>query len=235
MRQTGVEVRPIHQITGASDFSEVFLDARVPAADLIGGPGNGWKVIQVALAAERRGMGELRLEARGDERSADPGKPVPLFARSNDLIELARSAGRLDDPLVREEIMKIHTWRLVNDWTAARAASDPSVGGAAAAASLGKLANSRILHRAAALRYELLGQRVLQYDEAADPEAYRVDYDLMMSFINSIGGGSDQIQRNIIGERVLGLPKGPEPDRGVPFRDVLKAAPTRSFGEGKER
>jgi alkylation response protein AidB-like acyl-CoA dehydrogenase len=229
MRQPGVEVRPIRQITGGSRFSEVFLtDARVPAGNLIGGAGNGWKVLQVALAVERRGMSELPLDSAGDAQTAD-GRP-PLFSRSDDLIALARDAGRLGDPVVRDEIMRIHSWRLVNDWTSARAADEMRTSGSSSLASLGKLANSRILHRAAALRFRLLGSRALEYDETDDREAYQIDYDLMMSFINSIGGGSDQIQRNIISERVLGLPRGPEPDRGVPFRDVLKADATRSLG-----
>ena len=224
MNQPGVEVRPIRQLTGGSEFNEVFLtDARVPAANLIGGPGNGWKVLQVALGAERRGMGEAKDGATSSDRPA-------LYTLSDDLITAARDAGRIDDPIVRQEIMRIHTWRLINAWTNARAVAELRDNGASSLASLGKLANSRILHGAAALKYRLLGARALQYDEQADAAAYRADYDLMYSFVNSIGGGSDQIQRNIISERVLGLPKGFEPDKGVPFRDVLKADATRSLG-----
>jgi alkylation response protein AidB-like acyl-CoA dehydrogenase len=226
MRQPGVEVRPIKQMTGDAEFNEVFLtDARVPAANLVGGAGNGWKVLQVALGAERRGMGELMMAG-----SATSGDKTPLFGMSDDLILAAREAGRADDPVVRQEMMRIHTWRLVNEWNNARALAELLANGSSSLASLGKLANSRILHGTAALKFRLLGVRALQYDQAADAEAYRTDFDLMMSFINSIGGGSDQIQRNIISERVLGLPKGFEPDRGVPFRDVLKADATRSLG-----
>ncbi|ALJ21726.1 acyl-CoA dehydrogenase family protein [Microbacterium sp. No. 7] len=225
MRQPGVEVRPIRQMTGDAEFNEVFLtDARVPAANLIGGPGNGWKVLQIALGAERRGMGEMAMG------TAKTSTRPSLYALSDDLVEAARAAGRSDDPVVRQEIMRIHAWRLTNEWNNARALEEFRTNGASSLASLGKLANSRILHGAAALRYRLLGNRALQYDEAADDEAYRIDYDLMFAFINSIGGGSDQIQRNIISERVLGLPKGFEPDKGVPFRDVLKADATRSLG-----
>lgn len=225
MRQDGVDVRPIKQMTGDSEFNEVFLtDARVPAANLIGGAGNGWKVLQVALGAERAGMGEMAMGGAKKSSKSD------LFSLSDDLIDAAREAGRLEDPVVRQEIMKLHTWRLVNQWNNARALEELRTNGASSLASLGKLANSRILHGAAALKYRLLGNRALQYDEAADAEAYHVDYDALMSFINSIGGGSDQIQRNIISERVLGLPKGFEPDKGVPFRDVLKADATKSLG-----
>jgi alkylation response protein AidB-like acyl-CoA dehydrogenase len=213
----GIEVRPIKQMTGESDFNEVFLtDVRVPASALIGELDDGWRVLQTALKEERRTMGfELGAAKRRE------GGRAPIFTESDDLIEAARQAGKLDDEAVRQDIMRIHTWRLVNDWNAVRAKKQIEAGGGSSLASLGKLAKSRILHSSWALRFRLLGPRGMLYDQA-DKEAYEVDHELMWSFINSIGGGTDQIQRNIIGERILGLPKGYEPDRGVPFRDVRK-------------
>jgi alkylation response protein AidB-like acyl-CoA dehydrogenase len=213
----GIEVRPIRQMTDESDFNEVFLtDVRVPVSALIGQLNDGWRVLQIALKEERRTMGfELGGRKRKDTDRA------PIFTESDDLIEAARSAGQLDDEAVRQEIMRIHSWRLVNDWTAVRARQQIQAGGGSSLASLGKLAKSRILHSSWALRYRLLGPRAMLYDPA-DAHAYRVDHQLMWSFINSIGGGTDQIQRNIIGERILGLPKGYEPDRDMPFRDVRK-------------
>lgn len=232
MRQEGVEVVPIRQMTGGSEFNEVFLtDAKVPAANLIGGAGNGWKVLQSALGAERRGMGEMSVVGESPE---DGGSRSPLFTRSDDLIGAARDVGRLGDAVVVDEIMRIHTWRLTNDWTQARAKADAGGGGNSPLASLGKLANSRILHGAAALRYRLLGDRALQYDTDADEIAHTASYDMMMGFFNSIGGGTDQIQRNIISERVLGLPRGPQPDRNIPFRDARKAS-TRSLSGEKQK
>lgn len=224
MQQDGVEVVPIRQMTGGSEFNEVFLtDAVVPAANLIGGEGNGWKVLQSALGAERRGMGEMAQVGRD---TAETGSRSAVFTRSDDLVDAARTADRLDDPVVIDELMKIHTWRLTNDWTQARAKMENRSRGGSPLASLGKLANSRILHGASDLEFRLLGTRGLQYDKDAttgDPFAYRTSYDLMMGFFNSVGGGTDQIQRNIISERVLGLPRGAQPDKGVPFRDVRKA------------
>ncbi|HVV10492.1 acyl-CoA dehydrogenase family protein [Amycolatopsis sp.] len=223
----GIEVRPIKQMTGESDFNEVFLtDVRVPASALIGELNDGWRVLQTALKEERRTMG---FELGGSKRRE--GDRAPLFSASNDLIEAAREAGRLDDPAVRQEIMRIHSWRLVNDWNAIRAKKQIEAGGGSSLASLGKLAKSRILHSSWALKFRLLGARGLLYDEAADKQAYEVDHQLMWSFINSIGGGTDQIQRNIISERILGLPKGFEPDRGVPFRDVRKGGNARPDGK----
>jgi alkylation response protein AidB-like acyl-CoA dehydrogenase len=234
MQQDGVEVVPIRQMTGDSEFNEVFLtDAVVPAANLIGGEGNGWKVLQSALGAERRGMGEMAQVGRDTVESGENGSPAssPLFTRSDDLVEAARAADRLDDPVIVDEIMKIHTWRLTNDWTQARAKMENRSRGASPLASLGKLANSRILHGASDLEYRLLGTRGLQYDKEGDPDAYRTSYDMMMGFFNSVGGGTDQIQRNIISERVLGLPRGAQPDKGVPFRDVRKAVNRSLSGE----
>ncbi len=221
----GIEVRPIKQMTGESDFNEVFLtDVRVPAGALVGELNDGWRVLQTALKEERRTMGfEL-----GAARHA-AGDRAPIFSESDDLIEAARAAGKLDDEAVRQEIMRIHSWRLVNDWTAVRARQQIQAGGGSSLASLGKLAKSRILHSSWALKYRLLGARGMLYDPA-DAAAYKVDNQLMWSFINSIGGGTDQIQRNIIGERILGLPKGHEPDRGVPFRDVRKGGSARPAG-----
>jgi len=222
----GIEVRPIKQMTGESDFNEVFLtDVPVPASALVGQLNDGWRVLQTALKEERRVMGAALAAA---PRPA--GGRAPIFSESDDLIEAARAAGQLDDEAVRQEIMRIHSWRLVNQWNAVRARRQIQGGGGSSLASLGKLANSRILHSSWALRFRLLGPRAMTYDQA-DATAYQVDNQLMWSFINSIGGGTDQIQRNIISERVLGLPKGHEADRGMPFRDVLKGGSARPAGD----
>lgn len=218
MNSPGIEVRPIRQITGETEFNEVFLtDVRVPVSRMIGNPGDGWKVLQTALIAERAGMG-------GDALAPWAGKA--LAEAASDLVEAARSAGRDGDPLIRQEIVKILSQRLTNSWTGQRAMIE-ALGGSLALANIGKLAMSRILHGAGDLKFRMQGRQslVYDYDPSRDPSHdYPVDHELMFAFINSIGGGSDQIQRNIISERVLGLPKGYEPDKGVPFRDVRKGA-----------
>ena len=222
----GIEVRPIKQMTGESDFNEVFLtDVRVPVSALIGELNDGWRVLQTALKEERRTMG---FEIGAPKRNANDRSAI--FTGADDLIAAARAAGKLDDAAVRQEIMHIHSWRLVNDWNAIRAKKQIEAGGGSSLASLGKLAKSRILHSSWALRFRLLGARGLLYDQA-DKDAYEVDHQMMWSFINSIGGGTDQIQRNIISERILGLPKGHEPDRGVPFREVRKGGTVTPDGK----
>jgi alkylation response protein AidB-like acyl-CoA dehydrogenase len=228
MRQPGIEIRPIHQITGDSEFNEVFLTGvRVPTDAIVGRPGEGWKVLQVALATERSLMGM---------GSSTPGvastTSIGLIDAAADLVEAARQAGRLDDPVVQQEIVQIMSWRLTNTWTSQRATAEIKHG-PSSLASLGKLAMSRILHSSADFAYRMQGEQSLVYDYD-DPHAHRVGRQLMYSFKNSIGGGSDQIQRNIISERVLGLPKGHEVDKGIPFREVRKSVAIRSPSQSQK-
>jgi alkylation response protein AidB-like acyl-CoA dehydrogenase len=88
--------------------------------------------------------------------------------------------------------------------------------------SLGKLAMSGILHTAGSLQASILGAEAMLSGESS-PDGADATYAMLNAFFTSIGGGTDQIQRNIIGERVLGLPKEPEIDKGVPFMDVRKS------------
>ncbi|HXQ18896.1 MAG TPA: acyl-CoA dehydrogenase family protein [Acidimicrobiales bacterium] len=222
MRQVGVEVRPIRQMTGDAFFNEVFLtDARIPADHLLGDLNDGWRVLQTALAHERLVMGS----ATGPVR--DPRR-LPVGARL-DLFELARRTGRSTDPVVRQSLADLYARRQVIGWNAARAKAASAGGTSSPAASLGKLAMSRVLHESAALASALLGPAGTLYGPGA-PDALEANVSSMMAFMNSIGGGSDQIQRNILSERILGLAKDPATDRDVPFRDVPKAPARRAFG-----
>jgi alkylation response protein AidB-like acyl-CoA dehydrogenase len=209
MKQPGVVVRPLRQITDEKHFNEVFItDAVVPAVNLLGSLGGGWGVLQTALAYERSVMGD---RARGP-RSGAPGGP-------GDLIGLAREAGKLNDPLIRQDIARVTALRTLNNLNNARAKADLAQGTSSAIMSLGKLAMSRILHEEARIRTALLGAGSL-LEGKEFPRAEDANFLTLNAYFTSIGGGTDQIQRNIIGERVLGLPKEPEIDRDVPFRQV---------------
>ena len=222
MHQAGVEVRPIRQMTGEAFFNEVFLtDARIPADHLLGDLNDGWRVLQTALAYERLVMGS----AGGAGRDA---RRLPVGA-TIDLVELARSTGRSGDPGVRQALAELYALRQVIGWNAARARVASERGTSSPAASLGKLAMSRVLHKSAALAATLLGPAGTLYGPGV-PDAHTANHSSMMAFMNSIGGGSDQIQRNIVAERILGLAKDPAMDRDVPFRDVPKAPAQRAFG-----
>lgn len=211
MKQPGVAVRPLRQITDETHFNEVFLtDARVPAANLLGPLNGGWGVLQTALAYERSVMGDA---ARGPRSGA--GGPKGETA----LLGLAREAGKLGDPLIRQDLARVIGYRMLNTLNTARAKAEMAQGTSSPIMSLGKLAMSRILHEEARVRTALLGPESLL--EGPDhPRAEDANFLTLNAYFTSIGGGTDQIQRNIIGERVLGLPKEPEVDRTIPFREV---------------
>ncbi|MEN4397691.1 acyl-CoA dehydrogenase family protein [Mycolicibacterium senegalense] len=210
MRQPGIEVRPLVQITGESHFNEVFItDARVSDAYLLGGEGNGWKVLQTALAYERSIMG-------------DAGRGSRNRTRADDLIGLARDHGRLEDPAVRKDLANVLALRELNSLNNARAKAAAAQGTSSSVMSLGKLAMSSILHAEARLKTEIIGAEAL-FAGPENPEADDVNFLTLNAFFTSIGGGTDQIQRNIIGERVLGLAKEPEVDRDIPFRQARRS------------
>ncbi|MGA0604478.1 acyl-CoA dehydrogenase family protein [Phenylobacterium sp. VNQ135] len=210
MKQLGVEVRPLRQVTGESQFNEVFItDAVCPEENLLGELGEGWGVLQTALAYERSAMGEA---ARGPRSGVPEGSGEPLIA-------LAREAGMLGDPLIRQEIARVIGLKKLNALNASRAKADLKQGTSSPLMSLGKLAMSRILHEEARVRTLILGAGSL-LEGPEHPRADDANFLTLNAYFTSIGGGTDQIQRNIIGERVLGLPKEPEVDRHIPFREV---------------
>ena len=211
MRQAGVEIRPIHQITGESEFNEVFItDARVPHANLVGEPGGGWPVLQLALAYERRLMGDL---ARTSRASRD------LKPDADSLIGMARSAGKLGDSHIRQEIARVESYAAVNRWNTQRAKATGDRAEAATLLAIGKIAMSRILHQTARVQTEIVGPEAMLIGPD-NPVGDGVTFRTLNAYFTSIGGGTDQIQRNIVGERVLGLPREPEPYKDTPFRDL---------------
>jgi alkylation response protein AidB-like acyl-CoA dehydrogenase len=212
MRQPGVEIRPIHQITGESEFNEVFLtDARVPAENLIGELNAGWSVLQIALVYERRFMADMARTARDAKR--------PQAQKANLLVESARQAGRLDDPYIRQQIARVDALTTVNRWNTQRSKAATDRAESATLLALGKIAMSRILHETARVETEIVGAQAM-LTGPDNPVGDAVTFRTLNAYFTSIGGGTDQIQRNIVGERVLGLPKEPEPYRNTPFRDL---------------
>jgi|HigsolmetaAR201D_1030396.scaffolds.fasta_scaffold14725_3 alkylation response protein AidB-like acyl-CoA dehydrogenase len=232
MRQPGVEVRPIKQITGESHFNEVFLDnVRIPGDHLVGPLNGGWRVLQTALAYERSVMGDLargprsaggQAPGQGDDAKQQTAAPSGPPATEVDLWALARQMGRDQDPTIRQAIARVHSLRQVNKWNAQRAKTQLEQGSSSPILSLGKLAMSRILHEGAHVQRLIVGMEAQLYGKE-HPLGDDANFLSLNAFFTSIGGGTDQIQRNIIGERVLGLPREPEVDRDVPFSQVRKA------------
>ena len=251
MQQPGVEVRPIKQMTGHQTFNEVFFtDARVPDSLRISDVDDGWRVLNAALAVERMAMGGGLERSRGPpgghrprpsgrhpsqpgaERprppEADAGPPPEVRIRPVDLVAVANDTGRGGDPVIRQAIARMHALRRISRWNAERAegSADMSV------ATVLKLSMSEILHGSARIHAQLIGTEAMLTGQQS-PQGEIANQTGMWAFINSIGGGSDQIQRNLIGERVLGLPHDPSADRDVPFRDVRKASGVRPLGQAQ--
>jgi alkylation response protein AidB-like acyl-CoA dehydrogenase len=245
MRQPGVEVRPIVQMNGASEFSEVFLtDALVRSTDVVGAPGDGWTVARTTLRHERaataaghrrgavvieagslpgnldRPVGEL-VHAWQDAGGA-PRRQPPLLS-SRELVELAGSVGVADRPVLRDKLVRYHVHSEVHrrngqrlaDLTRARVPS-------ALDGSLLKLALAQLAHESRDLSLELLGADALLAGASAG-DGGRVLRTALSSFVPSLGGGTNEIQRNLIGERSLGLPREPALDRDTPFRATRRS------------
>jgi alkylation response protein AidB-like acyl-CoA dehydrogenase len=238
IEQPGVEVRPLRQMNGHASFNEVFMtDARVPRDMLVGKPGGGWQVALTTLAHERRladgmrtwgqaerGEGRVYRELREEQaRVMEPYKWYPQRAGRVDLIlPVARASGRLPDPVVRQEIARALMLERAAQWTARRARAARALGQPPGPeGSLGKLAASGVARAAARAHAAAVGPDALLAGENAPAEGMVAEVLLSVPAI-SIAGGTDEIQRNIIAERVLGLPKEPRDDVDVPFRDVRR-------------
>jgi hypothetical protein len=135
------------------------------------------------------------------------------------LVALAQELGKNNNTHIRQQLTRLYCMRKVNDWNNDRSKAMSETGSSSSLASFGKLAMSGLLHFAGHLQGEILGaEGALDGDQ--NPRARDANYSQLNAYFTSIGGGTDQIQRNIIGERILGLPKEPELDRHAPFRDV---------------
>jgi alkylation response protein AidB-like acyl-CoA dehydrogenase len=193
MDQDGIEVRPINQLTGTSEFNEVFFTGATTDADnIVGGEGDGWKVAMGTLGFER-GVSTL-------------GQQVGFQRELDTLLELARSNGALDDPVVRDRLARAQVELEVIRLNALRTLSEDQ---APQQASISKLLWAS-WHRT-------LGDLAMQV-RGADSLVTGADYDLdewqrlfLFTRADTIYGGSDEIQRNVLAERVLGLPREERP------------------------
>jgi alkylation response protein AidB-like acyl-CoA dehydrogenase len=204
MHAPGVEVRPLRQMNGDAHFSEVFLDeAPVADADRIGEPGDGWRVARTALANERGALGAV---------SSGTGLSTKRLAA------LARARGHGDDPVVRDRVAAAHALGEVSRLTRARARARAEAGRVPGPeGSGGKLAGSATFKSAADTAMGVLGAAAVAGD---DPSADEWRTLFLTAPSVSIRGGTDEIQRNIVGERVLGLPAEPRVDADRPWKDV---------------
>lgn len=209
MGQPGVEVRPIRMIGGAPDFNEVFLDgARTSAGNVVGAVDDGWAVANSVLALER-----------GDEAATNP---VLFRAEFDRLVEMARERGRLDDPVVRDRIadayVRVETMRYLGYRILTGVLSTGVLG---PEASISKLYWSEYHRDVTRLAIDVIGTDAMVVEGRPPTRGYRADDPgapnstaswigaLYNGVADTIYAGTSQVQRNILGERVLGLPREP--------------------------
>jgi alkylation response protein AidB-like acyl-CoA dehydrogenase len=203
----GVTVVPIRQMTGGASFNEVFLDeVRVPDRYRLGAVGEGWKVALTTLGFERLTSGA----DRGDQAVGGSWDQVRA---------LAEHAGATSDPVARQRLAELYTLDRIRGLLAARNLATIRAGGTPGPeASISKLLWTQWMTRAGDVAAALLGPRIAA--DTGEWGTYAWAKHLLGAPGYRIAGGSDEIQRNIVGERVLGLPGEPRVDRGVPFRDI---------------
>ncbi len=235
MRQPGVEVRQLKQMNGHASFNEVFFtDARIPHQNLVGTEENGWPVAITTLAHERRSFdrnrdgggimkktGPIYDEYRKEiEVANEPYRWYPQRAGRVDLIvERARQTGSIKDPVIRQEIAKLLMLSESAQWTAARARAAQRAGKPQGPeGSLGKLAASNIARMASKVHTMITGSDAMLTGENSPMEGVIAEILVSVPAV-SIAGGTDEIQKNIIAERVLEMPKETRFDNG-PFKDV---------------
>jgi alkylation response protein AidB-like acyl-CoA dehydrogenase len=239
MHQPGVEVRPIVQMNGHSSFNEVFLtDARIPATNLVGELGDGWRVARTTLHHERTfaTMRRPRFDAVGppgrtlQEAIAEADEHFRTYVwypqragRADLVVEQATAHDLDDDPLVRQAIARLLSFARANEWTAARAQAARALGRTPGPeGSLGKLAASEVARRAAIVHSIIGGAQGMLTDGPGAHDTTVAEV-LVSTPAQSIAGGTDEIQRNIVGENILGLPREPAVDIDRPFRDVVRS------------
>jgi alkylation response protein AidB-like acyl-CoA dehydrogenase len=218
MHQAGVEVRPLMQITGEADFNEVFLsDARVPDANRVGEEGEGWKVANSTLSGERQmisGPGSGGVDRIG-------GSSVER------LLDVARERGLTSDPVVRQRLAALWSEQQIRRWTNARVRDNARAGRVGPESSVGKVHSGELNQRTQELAVDLLGMDAVAWDpavvETVEGGLPRPVQGFLRSRANTIEGGTSEVNRNVLGERVLGLPREPDPYRESAWEDVPRS------------
>jgi alkylation response protein AidB-like acyl-CoA dehydrogenase len=245
MRQPGVEVRPLVQMNGAAEFCEVFLtEARARVADVIGPLDDGWNVARTTLTHERasaaagRGRGVVtvlagsiegpldrpvgELAAAAQRATADPAKRGELLLNSRTMIQLAKEFGADHDAARLDQVMRYYIHSEVYRLNGQRARDQARTAQRGPDPSMMKLDLAMLAHESRDLSLSLVGaEGMLVGDDAADHG--RVQRAALSAFVPSLGGGTNEIQRNIIAERTLGLPREPGSDNEVPFRELRRS------------
>jgi alkylation response protein AidB-like acyl-CoA dehydrogenase len=206
MDAAGIDVRPIRQMSGGASFNEVFFtDVRIPDRLRLGAVGTGWKVALTTLGFERG------------------GRSIPAVGGSwSRVLELARRSGRNTDPVVRQALADLYVNRFVTELVKQRASGAGASDTPGPEASIGKLRWTRDLTRTSEVVSALLGPRLIA--DSGEWGTFSWTKHVLGAPGYRIAGGSDEIQLNIVGERLLGLPAEPRVDREVPWRETRRSS-----------
>ena len=217
LRQPGVDIKPLRHLGGEVDFNEVFLDgARVPDDQRVGEVGAGWKVANATLSGERQmvsGAGSGGVDRIG-------GSGVGRLSAS------CRSDGGCD-PVMRQELVRLYSEERIRDWTNQRVRAQVKAGRSPGPeSSVGKLHQSVLNQRIQLLATDLLGAHAMAWPSDAAGYADSLPFEIkgmLRSRANTIEGGTTEVNKNIVGERVLGLPREPDPWHGRAWREVPRS------------
>ncbi|WP_035855676.1 acyl-CoA dehydrogenase family protein [Cryptosporangium arvum] len=218
LHQPGVEIRPLRHLGGEVDFNEVFLTgAWVPDDQRVGAVDDGWAVARATLSGERQmvsGSGSGGVDRVGG-------------AGASRLVRIAKERGGWADPLVRADVTRLWAEEQLRAWTNARVRATLKAGRPPGPeSSIGKVHGSELNQRIQARAASLLGPGRTTWPVAEwDADAYHVGMPAevrgaLRSRANTIEGGTSEVNKNIIAERVLGLPREPDPWEGRPWREV---------------
>jgi alkylation response protein AidB-like acyl-CoA dehydrogenase len=219
LRAPGVEVRPLRQMTGGASFNEVFFDdVRIPAENVIGAVDDGWRCAIAMLMNERVAIGA----GGGGAPRGGAGTGIGPY------LKLARARGLDQDPVVRQGLADVYIRQQVLGYIGQRTRAAVKAGRAPGPeGSVAKLAGALLSRRTSDLGMAIAGAAGQAW-EAQDPRGDRWAMAVLMAPASRIAGGTDEVQRNIVGERVLGLPKEPAVDRDVPFKELAVGTQRRT-------
>jgi len=229
--QPGIDVRPLHQMNGAHGFNEVFFTGATVSDDRrVGEPGGGWSVAVTVLMYERimasvasampgRKAGHLGERAGDAAERAASARSLGRTGVSELVIDAATTLGRTSDPVYRQRLAALWAQETTNGYLARSGQSIRDGRRPSAQGSLTKLARSQLTRAGRDTGMSVLGPEGL-LDSPDTTGGGEIQYRALSSPGASIAGGTDEIQRGIVAERVLGLPKEPRTDRDVPFKDL---------------
>ena len=223
MDTPGLDVRPIKQINGNAEFCEVFLtDVYIPPDRLIGEENGGWKVSLTSLGFERMAAPPVRVPAgafgglldlpagEAARRATSPHRDLLDFQISYELFRDAyRSSGTAADPVLEDELVRLYVDTELDQLVGGMISPGPGMT-AASAGSISKLVSQRLAIRLRSLAWRIGGAGAALAGSDA-PAAGAIEFMALTSYTENIAGGTEQIQRNIIAERVLGMPREPRP------------------------